>query len=56
MEWFRSDEAGQWIYEVLSDPADVLQILDLNLRLPLADVYDDTDVAPLLLAPESEKP
>ncbi len=56
LEWFRRDEANQWIYEVLSDPADVLEIPDLNLRLPLADVYDDTDVAPLLLAPEPEQP
>ncbi|GAB2850377.1 Uma2 family endonuclease [Hymenobacter ruber] len=48
LEWFRRDELGQWIYTVLSDPADVLEIPDLNLRLPLADAYDDTDVAPLL--------
>ena len=56
LEWFRRDEAGQWNYEVLSDPANVLKIPDLNLRLPLSDVYDDPDVAPLLPAPESEKP
>ena len=48
LEWFRRDDLGQWIYTVLSDPTDVLEISDLNLRLPLADVYDDTDVAPLL--------
>jgi Uma2 family endonuclease len=52
LEWFRRDELEQWIYTVFSDPTDVLEIPDLNLRLPLADVYDDTDVAPLLpLAP-----
>ena len=56
LEWFRRDEAGQWNYEALSDPANVMKIPDLNLRLPLSDVYDDPDVAPLLLAPESEKP
>ena len=48
LEWFRRDELNQWIHTVLSDPADVLEIPDLNLLLPLADVYDDTDVAPLL--------
>ena len=56
LEWFRRDEAGQWNYEVLSDPANMLKIKDLNLRLPLSDVYEDTGVAPLLPAPESEKP
>ena len=56
LEWFRRNEADEWIYTVFSDPADVLEIPDLNLRLPLADVYDDTDVAPLLLAPEPEMP
>ena len=56
LEWFRRDEAGQWIYTVLSDPGDVLEILDLDLRLPLADVYDDTDVAPLALISAPEYP
>ena len=56
LEWFRRDEAGQWIYTVLSDPADVLEIPDLNLLLPLADVYDDTDVAPLALISAPEHP
>jgi Uma2 family endonuclease len=51
LEWFRRDPADQWIYTVLNDPADVLDIPDLPLRLLLADVYADTDVAPLLVAP-----
>ena len=49
LEWFRCDDAGQWIHTVLSDPVDVLEIADVSLRLPLADVYEDTDVAPLAL-------
>ena len=56
LEWFRRDDAGQWIYTVFSDPADVLEILELNLRLPLADVYEDTDVAPLALVEEPAGP
>ncbi len=56
LEWFRRNEAGEWIHTVFSDPADVLEIPDLNLRLPLAEVYDDTDVAPLQPAPEPELP
>ena len=39
LEWFRRDDLGQWIYTVLSDPTDILEIADLNLRLPLAEVY-----------------
>ena len=37
---------NEWVYTVLSDPTDVLEIADLDLRLPLADVYEDTDVGP----------
>ena len=50
LEWFRRDKADEWIYTVLSDPADVLEIADLNLRLPLADV------APLQLNLQPELP
>ena len=56
LEWFRRDEAGQWVYTVLSDLADVLEIPDLSLLLPLADMYDDTDVAPLALISAPEHP
>ena len=45
-EWFRRTEGNEWVYTVLSDPTDVLEIADLDLRLPLADVYEDTDVGP----------
>ena len=56
LEWFRRDDADQWIYTVFSDPADVLEITELNLRLPLADVYEDTDVAPLAVVEEPAGP
>lgn len=54
VEWFRRDEAGQWIYTVLHDPAAVLEIPDLNLRLPLVELYEDTDVAPLRPQPRPD--
>jgi Uma2 family endonuclease len=53
LEHFARNKANQWIHTVLSDPADVLEIPDLSLRLPLADVYEDTDVAPLLVGPQA---
>lgn len=56
LEWFRRNEANEWIYSVFSEPNDVLEIPELNLCLPLADAYDDTDVAPLQLMPEPELP
>ena len=56
VEWFRRDEAGQWIYTLLTDPAAVLEIHDLNLRLPLAELYEDTDVAPLRPQPDPGQP
>ena len=56
LEWFRRDEAGQWIYNVFSDAADVLEIAELHLRLPLADVYEDTGVAPLAVVEEPAGP
>ncbi|MGI4887049.1 MAG: Uma2 family endonuclease [Janthinobacterium lividum] len=53
VEWFRRDEAGQWIYTLLSEPTDVLEILDIGLHLLLAELYDDTDVAPLRVTPSA---
>ncbi|GAB3638471.1 Uma2 family endonuclease [Hymenobacter arcticus] len=51
VEWFRRDEAGQWIYTLLSTPERVLEIPDLGLALPLRELYEDTDVAPLRVQP-----
>ncbi len=51
VEWFRRDEAGQWIYTLLHEPTCVLTIPDLDLVLPLRELYEDTDVAPLRATP-----
>lgn len=51
VEWFRRDEAGQWIYTLLTGPDGLLQIADLGLTLPLRELYEDTDVAPLRVLP-----
>jgi Uma2 family endonuclease len=51
VEWFRRDEAGQWIYTLLTGPAATLEIPDMGLALPLRELYEDTDVAPLLVMP-----
>ena len=51
VECFRRDEAGQWIYTLLHEPTGVLEIPDLGLVLPLRELYEDTDVAPLRAQP-----
>lgn len=51
VEWFRRDEAGQWIYTLLTGPDSTLEIPDLGLVLPLRELYEDTDVAPLRVMP-----
>ncbi|MGI4740951.1 MAG: Uma2 family endonuclease [Janthinobacterium lividum] len=55
VEWFRRDEAGQWIYTLLAGPDDTLEILDLGLVLPLRELYEETDVAPLQVLPSVEQ-
>ncbi|RZK62610.1 MAG: Uma2 family endonuclease [Hymenobacter sp.] len=51
VEWFRRDEAGQWIYTLLTGPDGTLEIPDMGLVLPLRELYEDTDVAPLRALP-----
>jgi len=55
VEWFRRNEAGQWIYTLLIGLDATLEIADMNLSLPLRELYEDTDVAPLLVLPGTEK-
>ncbi|RYY21455.1 MAG: Uma2 family endonuclease [Cytophagaceae bacterium] len=53
VEWFRRDELGQWIYTLLSGPDSTLEIPDMGLVLPLRELYEDTDVAPLRVMPST---
>ena len=55
VEWFRRDDAGQWIYTLLTGPDSILEIPDLGLVLPLRELYEDTDVAPLRVMPSAEE-
>lgn len=55
VEWFRRDEVGQWIYTLLTSPDSTLEIPDLGLVLPLRELYEDTDVAPLRVMPSAEE-
>lgn len=46
VEYFRRNEADQWIITVLTEPEEVLVIPELNLRLTVAEIYDETCVVP----------
>ena len=47
IEYFRRNEADQWIITVLTEPEEVLAIPELNLTLTLADIYDETGLVPM---------
>jgi Uma2 family endonuclease len=55
VEWFRRNEAGQWIYTLLTGSDSTLEIPDLCLVLPLRELYEDTSVAPLRIMPSAEE-
>ena len=47
VEYFRRNEAGQWIIIALTEPDEMLVIPELNLTLMLAEIYDETDLMPM---------
>jgi Uma2 family endonuclease len=47
VEYFRRNEANQWIITVLTEPEEELVISELNLVLTLAEIYDETGVVPM---------
>ena len=51
VDWFRRNEAGEWVVQQFNEATDVLAIADLGLHLPLADLYAGTDVAALRVLP-----
>lgn len=52
VEWYRREENGIWSITPLVEATDTLLIPDLNINLTVAEIYDDTDVAPLRVAEE----
>ncbi|WP_223648629.1 Uma2 family endonuclease [Hymenobacter psoromatis] len=47
VEWYRRNEASEWVITVLTEPQEVLAITELNLQLTVAEVYEETGVAQL---------
>lgn len=54
VEWYRRNEANEWVIVVLTEPEEVLAIAELNLQLTVAEVYEETGVAPLRADPLRE--
>ena len=51
VEYYRRNEANEWVYTAPTEPTDVLEIADLSLKIPLSDLYDDADVPFLRVVP-----
>lgn len=50
VEWYRRNEANQWVITILTDPEELLLIAELNLRMTVTRVYEKSGVAPLRVA------
>ncbi len=51
VEWYQLTEHGVWGHTALAEAEDALVIPELGLTMTLAEVYEETDVAPLRVAP-----
>jgi Uma2 family endonuclease len=51
VEYFRRNEANQWIITVLTEPEEALVIPELNMTLTLVEIYDETGAVPLRIVP-----
>ncbi len=47
VEWYRRTASNEWTHTVLTEPTEEIVVPELNFRLTLAQVYEDTEVAPL---------
>lgn len=47
VEWYRRTPGNEWTHTVLTEPDEEIVVPELNFRLTLAQVYEDTQVAPL---------
>jgi len=51
VEWYRRNEADEWTHTALTEADDELFVPELDFRMRLSEVYEDTDVAPLRVLP-----
>lgn len=56
VEWYRREPNNTWSYTPLVEATDALVIPELNINLTLAEIYEDTGVAPLRVVEEPEAP
>lgn len=53
VEWYRREPSGVWSFTPLASQEDALTIPELELKLPLADIYTELDIQPLLDKPRT---
>ena len=56
VEWYRREPNSTWNYTPLVEATDTLAIPELNINLMVAEIYEDTGVAPLRVVEEPEAP
>ena len=54
IEWYQREDRG-WFLTLLAHAEDVLRIPDLHIEVSLAQIYEDTDVAPLQVESQNDE-
>ena len=52
VEWYRREKGNIWSFTPLVEADDALIIPELNINLTVAEIYEDTDIAPLRIMSE----
>lgn len=52
VEWYRREPNDVWSYTALFEATDALVISELSINLAVAEIYEDTGVAPLRIVEE----
>lgn len=53
VEWYRREPSGVWSFTPLASQEDILTIPELQIQVPLADIYTELDIKPELDKPRS---
>lgn len=51
VEWYRREPSGVWSFTPLASETDAVTIPELDLTLPLTDIYTELDIEPQLDKP-----
>ncbi len=51
VEWYRRNAADEWVHTALTEATEAIHIPELHLNLTLAEIYEESGVAPLRIVP-----